>query len=47
MSEINRQLHKKLVLQRKTLKSHLKSDDNFYYGIRNNTIIKIKKVIKL
>ena len=47
MSEIDRQVHKKLVGQRNTLNSQLKSDENFYYGIRNNTIIKIKKVIKL
>jgi hypothetical protein len=47
MSEIDRQLHKKLVVQRKTLNSQLKSDENFYYGIRNNSIIKIKKFIKL
>ena len=43
MSEIDRQLNKKLIEQRKELNSKLEITDNFYYGIRNNKIIKINK----
>ena len=43
LSDIDRQLNKKLIEQRNDLNSKLNLNDSFYYGIRNNKIIKIIK----
>jgi hypothetical protein len=43
MSENDRQLHKKIVEQRKSLNSQLKNDELYYYGIRNYSVVKINK----
>ncbi len=43
MSEIDRQLHKKLDEQRKSLNSQFKNDKLYYYGIRHYSVVKINK----
>jgi hypothetical protein len=43
MSNIDRQINKKLVDKRNELNSQLKNDDKFYFGIRDNKVIKLNK----
>ena len=43
MSEVDRQVNRKLIEKRNDLNSKLNVQDNFYYGIRNNKVISIIK----
>ena len=43
MSDVDRQVNKKLIEKRKELNLKLTAQDTFYYGIRNNKIISINK----
>jgi len=44
LSIIDRQIHNELISKRNTLNLNLKSSDNHYFGIRNNSIARINKI---
>jgi hypothetical protein len=44
LSIIDRQIHNELISKRNALNLNLKSSDNHYFGIRNNSIARINKI---
>lgn len=47
LSEIDRQLNKSLIIQRNANNALLSAQDNFYFGIRSNVLVKIPKRAQL
>ena len=43
MSEVDRQVNRKLIEKRNELNSKLNDQETFYYGIRNNKVVSINK----
>ena len=43
LSLVDRQIHKNLVIRRNELNINLKTNDDHYFGIRNNNVVRINK----